>query len=54
VLVVVVLVVVLVVVVVWVVGVVKVKKGKVCPVHGMRRYKWSRGVAPLILNLGIR
>ena len=45
---------VVVVVVVLVVVLVKVKKGEVFPVHAMRMYKWSRGVAPLILNLGTR
>jgi hypothetical protein len=37
-----------------VVVVVKVKNGEVFPVHAMRMYKWSRGVALLILNLGTR
>jgi hypothetical protein len=29
-------------------------KGKVAPVHAMKAYKWSRDIAPLILNLGDR
>jgi hypothetical protein len=29
-------------------------KGKVVPVHAMKAYGWSRGIAPLILNLGTR
>jgi hypothetical protein len=28
--------------------------GKHCPVHAMKAYKWSRGTAPLILNLCTR
>jgi hypothetical protein len=37
-----------------VVMVVKVKKSEVFPFHTMKIYTWSRGVAPLILNLGTR
>jgi len=29
-------------------------KGKVVPVHAMKIYRRSRGIAPLILNLGTR
>jgi hypothetical protein len=29
-------------------------KGKILPVHAVKAYRWSRGTAPLILNLGTR
>jgi hypothetical protein len=37
----------------WV-SVVCKSKGKVCPVHAMKAYSGSRGIAPLIRNLGVR
>jgi hypothetical protein len=50
----VVVVVVMLVVVVVVVVVVAVAKGKCVPVLAMKAHVWSRGIAPLILNLGTR